>query len=164
MVEIQGLVVDALDNGKYGGIVYIGDADGNKVYTAPVGINYVGLDGDFKIEAPDDVFTSGTKYLYSKDPDGGNDVKKQELREYTSYKFVWGGQKTQELINVDVKAKSLKTQCDEKGGRYNEKNKLCLIDKDNIKSSFNWQKTLIIASVILVVLGGTILYVKSRKN
>jgi len=164
MVEITGLVLDNVDNGQYGAIVYIGDADGNKVYTAPEGINYVDLDGKFKIQAPDDVYTSGTKYLYSKNPKGGNDVKKQELQPYTSYQFVWDLKKAKELVSVDVNAKSLKTQCDEKGGRFNEKTKLCLIDKDNIKSSFNWKKTLIIGSVILIVLGGTILYVKSRKN
>ena len=89
MVEIEGLVLDNVDNGQYGAMVYIGDADGKRVYTAPEGIARAGFDGEFKIKAPDDVFTSGNKYIYSKDPDGGKEVKKQELRQYTSYKFVF---------------------------------------------------------------------------
>ncbi len=149
-------------NGIFGSQVYIGDKEGNKLYTPPNGITLSDTEGNYKLLLPPEMVRTN-RYLWSKKPNTSDvqniliDVNK------LNNDFVWEG-KTQNLQETVVLVKTPETKCKEKGGRYVKKTKLCLIDKDNIESSFNWQKTLIIGSIIFIVVGGTILYVKSRKN
>tara|TARA_R110002153_G_scaffold162742_1_gene315270 strand:+ start:157 stop:648 length:492 start_codon:yes stop_codon:yes gene_type:complete len=159
---LTGKVKDSADNGIFGSQVFIGNKEGKKIYDAPNGITISNTDGTYKILLPPEMVRTN-RYLWSKKP---NTTEVQNILidvNKLNNDFLWES-KIQEIVSTDVAVDGLQTQCKKKGGRFIEETKLCLIDKDNIKSSFNWQKTLLIGSIILIAIGGTILYVKSRNK